>query len=317
MSEGFAKQQVERRNRMIGAFDAQLEADDTDAEGASLLTASAAENLVERLFLRYTAGESIEELRSDLTGVIAAYECYQEALAAYEGIPKIAPFTFAELGHYERCMQLIGLCYLLHRRDLLPRIAALQDPAYAAEDTLYEDLLAYEMEGRFDVDEWHHDEPYRKLINSLYRETEAEQIAELQAYVNTWYRAFKYVPWHDGHLRINGTEGDYFGYWAFEAGAVAYLLDLDDSTIDHMVYPRDLVKWARENRHLTQEYEATKNASLRCEAGQPCPREGYWFTPAKAGSGRHFKVGEVMPRFSTDWGDTIWQWDQHQEPPQL
>ena len=51
---------------------------------------------------------------------------------------------------------------------------------------------------------------------------------------------------------------------------------------------------------------------LRCEAGQPCPREGWWFTPAKANSRRHFKPGELMPAFSTDYGATIWQWDEQQ-----
>ena len=51
---------------------------------------------------------------------------------------------------------------------------------------------------------------------------------------------------------------------------------------------------------------------LRCDAGQPCPREGFWFTPAKAGSRRRFQQGEVMPAFSTDYGSTIWQWDERQ-----
>lgn len=51
---------------------------------------------------------------------------------------------------------------------------------------------------------------------------------------------------------------------------------------------------------------------LRCEAGQPCPREGWWLTPAKADSRRHFKPGELMPAFSTDYGATIWQWDEQQ-----
>jgi hypothetical protein len=51
---------------------------------------------------------------------------------------------------------------------------------------------------------------------------------------------------------------------------------------------------------------------LRCEANHPCPREGYWFTPAKAGSRRHFKQGEIMPSLDTDYGLTIWQWAEQQ-----
>ena len=51
---------------------------------------------------------------------------------------------------------------------------------------------------------------------------------------------------------------------------------------------------------------------LPCEANHPCPREGYWFTPAKAGSRRWFKQGELMPEFKSDYGLTIWQWDEDQ-----
>ncbi|UZD54991.1 hypothetical protein [Caldimonas aquatica] len=52
---------------------------------------------------------------------------------------------------------------------------------------------------------------------------------------------------------------------------------------------------------------------LRCEANKPCPREGWWFTPAKADSRRFFRQGEVMPAFGTDYGLTIWQWDERQD----
>lgn len=51
---------------------------------------------------------------------------------------------------------------------------------------------------------------------------------------------------------------------------------------------------------------------LRCEAGQPCPREGFWFTPARSNSRRHFKAGEQMPDVGGDYGTTIWQWDETQ-----
>jgi hypothetical protein len=42
----------------------------------------------------------------------------------------------------------------------------------------------------------------------------------------------------------------------------------------------------------------------------PEPRDGFWFTPAQGNSRRHFKLGEVMPKFENDYGATIWQWDE-------
>lgn len=47
----------------------------------------------------------------------------------------------------------------------------------------------------------------------------------------------------------------------------------------------------------------------RVEAGQPCTKTGYWFTPAQKNSRRHFQVGEIMPNFSgSTWGATLWYW---------
>ena len=54
-------------------------------------------------------------------------------------------------------------------------------------------------------------------------------------------------------------------------------------------------------------------AALRCEAGQPCPKAGWWITPASDHSRRLFASGQIMPALASDYGHTIWQWavDQH------
>lgn len=50
-------------------------------------------------------------------------------------------------------------------------------------------------------------------------------------------------------------------------------------------------------------------APSRIESGKTCTKEGYWFTPAKTNSLRHFRQGEIMPNFSgSDWGATLWYW---------
>ncbi len=285
---------------------------DSPLEAEALARSSIASDAFERLVLHYTAGHPIESLRKELGEVIAAHVRYQQALGAHENNSEIAPLGLERLAEYERCMQLIGLCYLLHRRDLLPVIAQLEDPGYAGTDTLYEDLLAWELEGRLDVDQWFHDKPYRDLINSLYRDTDAQRLADLKAYCQAWYPAMRDTPWHDGHLGMTDTDGYYFGYWAFEAGAVAYLLDLDDAGIDHLVYPKDLVKFAREFKGSAAESAAALDQA-RVPGGDSCPRTGYWFTPAQAGSRQRFQQGEAMPDLQSRWGATIWQWDARQD----
>ncbi|RYO77269.1 hypothetical protein DL763_010032 [Monosporascus cannonballus] len=56
---------------------------------------------------------------------------------------------------------------------------------------------------------------------------------------------------------------------------------------------------------------------LRCEAGHPCTKSGYWITPAKSGSRRFFSQGTLMPEVVSNYGSTIWQWDSDQSDPKL
>lgn len=52
-------------------------------------------------------------------------------------------------------------------------------------------------------------------------------------------------------------------------------------------------------------------------ANSHCPEAGWWFTPAQAGSRRHFKAGENMPSVGGDYGLTFWQWSPDQLAPKL
>jgi hypothetical protein len=91
------------------------------------------------------------------------------------------------------------------------------------------------------------------------------------------------------------------------------------ATYDKVTKAEDTV-WYFVHKPDASAEKATNDTSntlrLRCEAGQPCPREGFWFTPAQVGSRRHFKAGEPMPEVGGDYGATIWQWDPNQAPPQ-
>jgi len=292
----------------------------TEAERKHLTAMLQAMAYHKRFLLEYTGGKSVVALRDDFPLLIDALEHETKLHRAAKDDDGLPPLKFGEIGDYEQTMQVISLCHLLHRTDLLPRIADMFDPFYRAQDTLYEDLLAYGMDDRYDVDKWFHDKPYRLLINSFYRDTEEESIADIKAYLEAWYPAMKGSPGHDSHLKANEEEGGaYVGYWAIEAAAATFLLQLDDSSYrDHLLYPKDLVDFARSFQSAQGAVGDDANRlSLRCEAGQPCPKTGYWMTPAKPGSRRHFQQGDVMPAVASDYGSTIWQWDNNQSDPKL
>lgn len=203
--------------------------------------------LLDKILACYTAGEEVEVLIPLLEELVEKYEIWQKKLAIYEQAPKISPLAIDDWpDQYEECVQVISLCILLHRTDLLKRFVILIDEAgYVGDDTLYEGLLRKVLPNRLDVDRWYHD-VYTPLIHAIYADTKEKSSKLLNDYCKQWYPAFKQAPWHDTHLQ--GEDGSYVGYWAIEAGAVAFLYDIDDSKIDHMVYPKDLVEYARNQK---------------------------------------------------------------------
>jgi len=49
------------------------------------------------------------------------------------------------------------------------------------------------------------------------------------------------------------------------------------------------------------------NAPARCEGGQKCPHDGFWWTPASEQGKGHFKKGDIMPNYPLSrYGATIW-----------
>jgi hypothetical protein len=73
-----------------------------------------------------------------------------------------------------------------------------------------------------------------------------------------------------------------------------------------------LVERASDSSNMAIAPSLIATGQLRCEAGQPCPQAGFWFTPAQTNSRRLFKQGDTMPSLGGDYGVTIWQWDQQQ-----
>jgi hypothetical protein len=282
---------------------------DSIEEQKSLAAADVADYSFKLLVLFYTAGLPIEQLRDQLDIVIAAYEKYAIALREYEQSSTYPVLGLQYIDEFEQIVQLIGLAYLLHRRDLIPRIHSfIAGSAYDGVDAMYEELISHALPDRPYLENWYHQKPYIHLLNATDLESAAEKSGQLKEYCLAWYPAMTEAPWHNSHLNMTETDGAYFGYWAFEAGAIAYLYNIDDSEIDHMVYPKDLVAFAREF-----EAEPEKFTRGRCPSKESCPQSGYWFTPAKADSRALFKQGDVMPDYpDSSYGATIWYWDQNQ-----
>lgn len=249
----------------------------------------------------YTDGQSPEKIIPRLDALVAAYEKERELDIISYGSDEVCA-GFGENDDYEQFLQTLSLCILLGRGELIPRLSAIFDRDNKGQDAIYETLLSFYDDSRVKTDELLFKRPFTGLLKVIRATTPKEASTLLDKYCKAWYPAFKNAPWHDSHLSIDGEDGSYSGYWAFEAGAIAYLFNIDDSQIGHMVYPKDLVTYARSNTPKL-------NIPGPVHAGQPCPHTGYWFSPAQHGSRRHFTQGESMPEFKdSTWGATVWYW---------
>jgi len=278
--------------------------------------------------LDYTAGEPIDTLAPRIAGIVDKFEewneidqfCQQEAALEF---PDYGPYEyngapdFSTLANYENTLQLLSIAILLRDKQSALRIIHVLR-SHRDQDGLFEQLIGAYVEDKQDLDSCILKKPYDTLLQVFYENNERDTLKLLKKYLKQWYPAMKDHPrWYDGHLRIRDEgHAPYYGYWAFEAGATVFLLDLDDSQIDHLVYPKDLVDYARQlrkdGRYTSLDTEPLMRKG-RVEGGQPCPQTGFWETPAKLHSRSHFAQGQVMLVFdNAAYGETIWHWSTEQ-----
>lgn len=284
--------------------------------------------LLQRLQLHYTAGESIEDVSDRFDDAFSwfckwhiDYPPHLEFLER-EFDMKVhmdsSPLMLDELEDYHAAVTVLGLAVLLGKGHALVACAAFLSRR-RGQDILVEELLSPAVEP-VPCNEFYHAKPYDPLIDSFFTaETSGEAARYVDGYLREWYAAMQGCAWHDGHLITHDDMQPYYGYWSFEAAAICLIRNIDDSGFrDHMVYPKDLIDWARANDSLGKinaEAELTRrgaHSQLRCQSGDSCPQEGHWFTPARVNSKRYFRAGEKMPDVGGPWGLTIWQWDGRQ-----
>jgi Domain of unknown function (DUF1911) len=217
-------------------------------------------------------------------------------------------------------MWLLSLCKLLRLDPLLPRVMALFDVARTdnrGKDSLFEALLAKLGGDALPV------EPPGKMLKIvkahplLLQAIDAEPKKRpllMAEFLKKWYPSMKGCYWYNRHDKV---PQNFFGYWAFEAGLVTYLWDIDDKSYrDLPFYPKDLVDYAKSHPEVDQAAvgeAAAYTPHTRCEAGNPCPREGWWVTlAASVNNRRHFKTGELMPDLHNKDIATIWYWSEQQ-----
>lgn len=85
------------------------------------------------------------------------------------------------------------------------------------------------------------EKPYKHLFDVINGGRE-QATNNLKKYLeNEWYRGHNDTGWFDNH---KNQQKLYYGYWSFESGAIAKILQLDDSSLkDTPYYPYDMVHY--------------------------------------------------------------------------
>lgn len=222
----------------------------SQAEGWLISYRMIASDLFNLLVLKYTGGEPLEGLCDDLERVVVAYESATRQLRDFHKDPNVIGFRIDSFDGYCPCLGLISLCYLLRRRDLLPRIAGLldgPDKANVAADFLIEEFLSYAPMDRYESHTLLVTKPFESLADAMDTADNDDALRHLQKFLKRWYKDLAGAPWYDSHKPdAQGRTGGYYGYWSFEAAAAVVLLGIEDDSSLHPYphYPKDLIAWA-------------------------------------------------------------------------
>ncbi len=282
------------------------------------------------LLLAYTAGEPITTLAEPFRAVVRAFARWHVGYGSYMQARQLAtgramrtdatPMAFDDLESFQLAISLVSFATLLGDGEMVQELAEWLG-RYRGEDMLFEALIEPAVRDPRAVEEFFHPAPYDPLLDAVFTaDTPSQASAFVKQYLDGWYRAFDGCSWHDAHLVHKDHMSPYNGYWAFEAAAICVIHDIDDTPFrDHLVYPKDLADWARGHDAVARMKAAASQrldsgeTRVRCEAGQPCPRTGFWFTTARAESRQRFVAGQTMPEIAdARWGATIWYWHEDQ-----
>lgn len=211
----------------------------------------------QQLCLDYTAGKPITDLLPIMDKVIYYTENTIDYVKRYnlahpDDRDDILMLT--EHMETEKLSNILGLCILFERQDWFETIVKAVDFDQENREKALDSLIAMKIPNYPITEEKTPRElSFRNpLYKAIHAETPKDSLKFLDEYLRRWYDGLRKAGnvYIDIHLLQQGDSRDccsFHGYWCFEAAAVAYLKNIDDSTLHRfMYYPKDMVEYARQ-----------------------------------------------------------------------
>jgi len=201
----------------------------------------------------YSAGAPLSEVCEAFRFVLT--EAYPQFVAMCQDHPDLAQ---GYSGGWDVRYKYISLAILLNlpsedNRPLLNALAFWQEPDLGMERMITEMCREardnYILNANAKMLLWPDD--YASLNQALAPHiSRVEQTGHLEEFLKNWLKEMRKStnPAYNNH---NNRHNIYFGYWCWEAAAVAVIMDVEDSAIkSHKHYPNDMVLRARHERGL-------------------------------------------------------------------
>ena len=173
----------------------------------------------------YSSGASIDKVKSLFLEII-----------------DIADKIWESDGNYVEMIHLLSIGNMVNmEKEEMDRLKKLIKED-GVEDYLIEFLIhAYDPSWEIRTTSLNFGHPYTLLYDIIHAETKEIALFRLKEYLEKeWYHGHNDMGWYDSHEKED--EAIYSGYWSFESGAIAKILDLDDSILkDTPYYPYDMV----------------------------------------------------------------------------
>lgn len=163
-----------------------------------------------------------------------------ESITAFEEGFKWEGFD-KSYGMYDQIIWIlsIGILCEINSDDFKRIVAVLKRDN--ATDRLIKTLVNYRLPNEIDGSSYIQKSPYADLDMLVTGVNKSASF--IKNYLDKkWYQGHDDAPWYDSHKRTKVNT--YFGYWAWEIGALAKIYSIDDKTlINQQYYPYRAVHW--------------------------------------------------------------------------
>jgi hypothetical protein len=231
-------------NRIILETTNELNAGLIKSDRMVVIKDSLAQHYLELIFLKYSAGYSINEIVEDwIKSVYWMDKGWVDN--NHKFYLKGKYWNQLYLGPYDVMLWMLSIGYLINLSEVeFLKLVAILD-RYEVKDYLLDFIICAKVKDRLPITEESYIGKFT-LFGKLRQAIKEEDKKVAQNLIKDflekdWYKEHKNVGWHDSHKSIHNS---YSGYWCFEAAAITKIMELDDSSYrENQYYPKDLADY--------------------------------------------------------------------------